>query len=511
MLGKPELQDLAARTDTMNMDKKAVVGGEAPTLWKQPSGNFIEDEGGIWGLGVDCGCSNDAEAGLADEKCGCGGDGEAPILSRQRSGNFIEDEGGIWGLGVEGAKCGCSETSQGGDARCSDGGSVEASGGACGHVCGTCTEGSGKSQKGPHVALQQVHLAAGMSPLALSEDGDRGKIFFASQSGTTKELAESLLQKLKEKSLPFDLVDPAGYEPEDLPKEKLVIVIASTWEDGKAPKNAAFLAQWLEESSEDFRVGSGILTQCRSVLLSCVTKNCSNYGKNLVALWIAVFAANLIQIAKEKYMCCRFGVFGVGSQAYGSNFNAVARAFDTHLASLGAIRMVLRGEGDVDEGTVDQEFDAWTKGLLEKLEGACLQPPASSTAKLSEANEADENGKLNAYESTILEAREETDSDDDGETFEDANDGNFSDGVVDVEDMGGNRKLSEPLAEQKRGVVRRQPLKKQVQAAPLVKEAKDGPKEMVTPTLRASLEKQVLVVYCRSAFIKCCKSLVLSF
>jgi sulfite reductase alpha subunit-like flavoprotein len=93
---------------------------------------------------------------------------------------------------------------------------------------------------------------------------------------------------------------------------------------------------------------------------------------------------------------CRFGVFGVGSQAYDSNFNAVARAFDTHLASLGGVRMVLRGEGDVDEATVDKEFDVWTKGLLEKLEGARLRPSSI---------EADENGKENGGEHKVIGAK----------------------------------------------------------------------------------------------------------
>lgn len=183
-------------------------------------------------------------------------------------------------------------------------------------------------------------------------------------------------------------------------------------------------------------------------------------------------------------------MFGVGSQAYGSNFNAVARAFDAHLASLGGVRMVVRGEGDVDEDTVDQEFELWTKGLLEKLEGARLRPP---TAELVEANGADEAEKMNGYESATL---EESESGGESETFEDADDGNFSDSMVDLEDMGGPRKLSEPIeGGQKRGVVRRQPLKKQAQAAPLVKVSKDGPKEMVTPVLRASLEKQVLNLF----------------
>lgn len=282
-------ENLVAQTSALDIVKKGGVNGEAPTLYKQRSGNFIEDEGGIWGLEGDaakCGCSDEAKAVCTvaakegDQKCG-GGDNVG-------GGNFIEDAGGLWGIGVNGSKCGCSDIADAGDKRCGDGSDLaaNASGGSCSRICGTCTDGSEKSQacsKSHEVALHQVHPATGVSPFALSEDGVRGKIFFASESGTTKRLAERLLKKFNDKSLPVDLVDPASYEPEDLPKEKLVIVVASTWEDGKAPKNAAFLAQWLEESSEDFRVGSGILRECR------------------------------------------FCVFGVGSQAYGANFNAVAR------------------------------------------------------------------------------------------------------------------------------------------------------------------------------------------
>jgi len=252
--------------ETLASENKA---GEAPTLAKQRSGNFMEDEGGIWGIGVDgakCGCSDESQRNCTDNasgdtKCGSGGgcgnfkEHETPALLKQRSGNFVEDEGALGGTGTDGAKCACSDPSQGGEARSADGA------GSCGQSCGTCTDGSKTCSTNHHGA---ANPAAVMSPLSLSEDGDRGKLFFASESGTTKRLAELLLQKLKENGLPFELVDPASYEPEDLPKEKLVIVVASTWEDGKAPKNAAFLAQWLEESSEDFRVGSGILRECRS-------------------------------------------------------------------------------------------------------------------------------------------------------------------------------------------------------------------------------------------------------
>jgi tRNA wybutosine-synthesizing protein 1 len=115
----------------------------------------------------------------------------------------------------------------------------------------------------------------GVSPAPfLADDGKSsscGKIVFASQTGNSRRLAEKLQKELSEDAnVRLDLVDPAAYEPEDLVKERLVILVASTWEDGKAPPNASFLARWLEESSKDFRVGSGLLRECRSVLLlSC--------------------------------------------------------------------------------------------------------------------------------------------------------------------------------------------------------------------------------------------------
>lgn len=239
------MQDLAALAIDRN-------GEEAvPTLVKQSSGNFIEDEGGIWGIGVDkCGCSDEEKRNCTDtDGANCG---EAPTLTKQRSGNFIEDEGGLWGIGT---KCSCNS---GVDTKCGSG--VDTKSGSCGNSCGTCSTDGSKD----HPAAAVV---AAMPALSLSgEDGDRGKIFFASESGTSKRLAERLLEFLKENNLPFfDLVNPTDYEPEDLPKERVVIVVASTWENGRAPKNASFLAQWLAESSEDFRVGSGILRSCRSV------------------------------------------------------------------------------------------------------------------------------------------------------------------------------------------------------------------------------------------------------
>lgn len=85
------------------------------------------------------------------------------------------------------------------------------------------------------------------------------KIFYASETGTSKKLAEELSRLMIKAGLQAKVVNPANYEPEDLPTEKIVILIMSTWQDGKPPAHSAFLHRWMEESTEDFRVGSGIL------------------------------------------------------------------------------------------------------------------------------------------------------------------------------------------------------------------------------------------------------------
>lgn len=186
-------------------------------------------------------------------------------IHSQSSGNFVEDEGGIWGFGVDSSsQCGCGA----GDVK-SEGEHGDGKVSSCGHSCGTCKEGSEKVRPcvEPRIEVQPLNPpTAGVAPLELTTDGQRGKIFFASEGGTARKLAEDLLQQLRDHNVPFDLVDPATYEPEDLPKERAIVIVASTWQDGKAPANALFLAQWLEESSADFRVGSGILQNCRFLM-----------------------------------------------------------------------------------------------------------------------------------------------------------------------------------------------------------------------------------------------------
>lgn len=241
-----------------------------------------------------------------------------------------------------------------------------------------------------------------------SSSSSKAKLFFISQTGTSKALALRLFDLLSSKDLAFDLVDANHYEPEDLPKENLVLIVSSTWEDGKAPPTAKFFANWLAESSDDFRVGSLLLSQCK------------------------------------------FAVFGVGSRAYGATFNAVAKDLSKQMRALGAKEILPVWEGDVDGGDIDEVFDAWSGKLVGFLKGDVVENGGVSTSGVdseSDAYSGDETDEEYSMESEI----------------------------VDLEDIAG------------KGPSRRSATVKVAETNGTL----NGKKDMVTPVIRASLEKQV--------------------
>ncbi|KAJ0963309.1 hypothetical protein J5N97_028431 [Dioscorea zingiberensis] len=246
------------------------------------------------------------------------------------------------------------------------------------------------------------------------------KIFFASQTGTSEALARRLSGFLHSAGFAVDLVDPQHYEPEDLQSETLVLIIASTWEDGKPPPNAAFLARWLSESAEDFRVGSLLLSRCR------------------------------------------FAVFGIGSGSYGERFNAAAREFSRWMKALGAAEMVPVCEGDVDCGDLDEVFESWSGKVLGLLKGDDVRD--------------DEKGLDFIADSDGFDGVDEDDEDEEVVESED----------VDMEDIAGkapSKRSSEVL---KNGV-------------------ENGVREMVTPVIRASLEKQGYKIIGSHSGVKICR------
>lgn len=126
-------------------------------------------------------------------------------------------------------------------------------------------------------------------------------------------------------------------------------------------------------------------------------------------------------------------------------FNAVGRDFVRWMGVLGGREMVRMGEGDVDGGDVEREFDVWSERVLRAIKGENLE------------EDVDEG----FYE------------EDEGDEEEEDEEEGVEDDVVDLEDIAGKapRKMNGMVVGGNGG--------------------KGGIKEMVTPIVRKNLEKQV--------------------
>lgn len=244
------------------------------------------------------------------------------------------------------------------------------------------------------------------------------------------------------------VTDPSSYEPEDVIKEKFVIFVVSTWEDGTVAKNASFLSRWLEESSTDFRMGSSIL-------------------KSL-----------------------NFAVFGIGSLSFGENsFCAAAKSIDRQLASLGAKRVAPLTLADVDEGElgVQGRFIPWTEALIgqnveSSQNGEILGNVEANFPPNDDFSGSEEESVLSQYESVLdVEDIFPRERHNDEEIPEGENYG--PNGRKGVKKKWFVRK-GKPKSKEKSS-------KNKILGQPQ-KTNSDGQKEMVTPLIRASLEKQVI-------------------
>ncbi|XP_071733236.1 S-adenosyl-L-methionine-dependent tRNA 4-demethylwyosine synthase [Rutidosis leptorrhynchoides] len=207
----------------------------------------------------------------------------------------------------------------------------------------------------------------------LTTTPQKGKIIFISETNTSKTLAQRLHNKLITNNLSFDLIDATNYEPEDLHKETLVLYVVSTWQDGNPPANGVFLSNWLNESAEDFRVGSSLLKDCK------------------------------------------FAVFGVGSRVYGDKFNEVGKRFSREMRALGAVEILPFFEGDVDEGELDKVFSVWSEDVIRVLKS----------------------GEFSGNPSDLLEGNNSVYDYDDDDYEDDDEDDEVQSDIVDLEDIAG--------------------------------------------------------------------------
>uniref|UniRef100_A0A0D9VZL6 tRNA 4-demethylwyosine synthase (AdoMet-dependent) n=1 Tax=Leersia perrieri TaxID=77586 RepID=A0A0D9VZL6_9ORYZ len=165
----------------------------------------------------------------------------------------------------------------------------------------------------------------------------------------------------------------------------------------------------------------------------------------------------------------RFAVFGVGSRAYGETFNAAARSFSRWLRALGAVEVVAVGEGDVDGGDLEAVFEEWCGKVVRVVKG--------------EEIEEGHKGESDGFDGLEL---EEEDSDDD-----DDEEGEVDDGEVDMEDIAGKAP-----ARKRNG---------KVEGALPNGGGENGLREMVTPIIRTSLEKQGYKILGSHSGVKICR------
>ncbi|CAM6087945.1 unnamed protein product [Calypogeia fissa] len=154
------------------------------------------------------------------------------------------------------------------------------------------------------------------------------------------------------------------------------------------------------------------------------------------------------------------------------------------MKALGAVEVIATGEGDQDEDNVELQFSAWVNDLKNCLLGPTRRPEMALESKL----------KTELPQVTDSLVIEELSSDSD--EFDAADDKENIESLIDLEDAAGKPNTVEvtPVL-RKKGVVRKKGFQQRAAKQPssLPNSDKNSTaKEMVTPTLRASLEKQVV-------------------
>jgi sulfite reductase (NADPH) flavoprotein alpha-component len=140
-------------------------------------------------------------------------------------------------------------------------------------------------------------------------------ILFGSQTGNAEGLAKRVAKEAGKQGFAATVFDMAQYPPENLPGEKRLLIITSTYGDGEPPDNAKSLVEFL---------CSG-----RAPVLSNV----------------------------------KFSVLALGDTNY-EKFCECGKLFDRRLEALGAKRVHPRTDCDVD---FEDSFQSWLRGVVPSL------------------------------------------------------------------------------------------------------------------------------------------------
>jgi sulfite reductase (NADPH) flavoprotein alpha-component len=147
-------------------------------------------------------------------------------------------------------------------------------------------------------------------------------IMFGSQTGTAEGLAKRFAKDAREKGFSPRVLPLNEYQTADLAHSSRLLIVSSTWGEGDPPDNATAFWTWLNSDS----------------------------------------APTLDHL--------QFAVLGLGDKNY-SDFCGASKKFDARLATLGARRLIPRGECDVD---YESAARAWIESLWPKLRDPALSP-----------------------------------------------------------------------------------------------------------------------------------------
>jgi len=138
------------------------------------------------------------------------------------------------------------------------------------------------------------------------------KILFGSQSGTAETFAEELAEEAKTYGFASQVVDLEDYDPEDIGKEKCLVLLLATFGEGEPTDNAVSFYEWIMK------------TDARE----------EGYAKDVP-----------------------YAVFALGNRQY-EHFCNVGRNVDFNLHKFGGIRLCPHGEGD-DDGNLAEDYSEW--------------------------------------------------------------------------------------------------------------------------------------------------------
>nr|XP_029143563.1 uncharacterized protein LOC112697924 isoform X3 [Arachis hypogaea]XP_029149578.1 uncharacterized protein LOC112756226 isoform X3 [Arachis hypogaea] len=165
-----------------------------------------------------------------------------------------------------------------------------------------------------------------------------GKILFVSRIRTSKALAQQLRDMLASNGIILDLVDTVDYEPEDLAKENLVLIVASTAE------------HW-----NRYPLRGPIIT--KDIILRIAAEEFAEWLKERVRSFEGeVFAVK----------ACTFSAFGVVGRFSEDGKNLMAKAAN-HIRDL----------GHATQFNNDFDFDNWWQRAVGILKGAVLEDTVS--------------------------------------------------------------------------------------------------------------------------------------